>query len=700
MASVTQSCKHKVLCYYIGKKFHGCEKCLHREKLWMIRPVLTPSANMSDNSINPFSKNTKTNRSPPPTPTPPYQGTPAKTSEGEISSMETEGTGEASLPQKRENLIQALLHADLSTVQTDPNIDPNVKSYITNAKDAISFLVGENKNFHALLYEHENKFLQSQAENKKIIENLQAQINSVSNPPSTSGVKTNNFKQAKLDFKKMAKPSANNQKITNSTKKSFSALPVNVETENEDCSVDSEDDTEDEEEEQEFNSDPEFKKMREKARKTRKLKKKMKKKEKTPTANGASKDTNSKDDQTPQKDNKSKEKKPRPPPPIKVIGKIDYNYLKNVLKSGSKEEHFSLKYINEDSCKINPHTEEAFRGITSALKEEKATNPNLQFYTHENKNSRNIKVLCRGLAPDTPIPDIIEDLKSKEFRILNATCLLKKILVDVEEAKTGEVEGDPKSSSSKDDNKIPEKSSSSKEDAAKPEKAELPKKLIKEMKTIKLPLHQLEFEPAEDIEKVYAIKGILHQIIKIEPLKNTSDTVPQCKRCLAFGHTINYCEKNPKCVKCAGKHLTTECQLPKRIINPRCANCGAIGHPASYRGCPFAKEFALARKQALKKGKSKENPPKKGSPPPLNDKNSTKAKQPKKLVKSFSEVLSGEQAQAQKPAKTVSYENSDLINTLLQTIAAQSEQLRLLTERLIRLETQLSGNFSMLEKSK
>ena len=43
------------------------------------------------------------------------------------------------------------------------------------------------------------------------------------------------------------------------------------------------------------------------------------------------------------------------------------------------------------------------------------------------------------------------------------------------------------------------------------------------------------------------------------------------------------------CVKCAGKHLTTQCSKTKEA-KPKCIHCGEA-HPASYRGCLVAKEM-------------------------------------------------------------------------------------------------------------
>ena len=47
------------------------------------------------------------------------------------------------------------------------------------------------------------------------------------------------------------------------------------------------------------------------------------------------------------------------------------------------------------------------------------------------------------------------------------------------------------------------------------------------------------------------------------------------------------CNTGPRYVKCAGKHLTSECKI-KRLEKVKCANCGE-SHPANYQGCIVAK---------------------------------------------------------------------------------------------------------------
>lgn len=71
---------------------------------------------------------------------------------------------------------------------------------------------------------------------------------------------------------------------------------------------------------------------------------------------------------------------------------------------------------------------------------------------------------------------------------------------------------------------------------------------------------------------------------------HTKRIIPQCIRCQQYGHTKNFCQRNPKCVKCAESHLTIEC--PRKVKNNtvKYVNCSE-NHPANYRGCAVHKQL-------------------------------------------------------------------------------------------------------------
>jgi hypothetical protein len=102
-----------------------------------------------------------------------------------------------------------------------------------------------------------------------------------------------------------------------------------------------------------------------------------------------------------------------------------------------------------------------------------------------------------------------------------------------------------------------------------------------------VPLHR-----NTDTNRIFNSKTICRAAVTVEPIR-TNKLIPQCKICQSFGHTRNYCNKAPKCVKCAGPHLTSECDKPL-TAQPKCCHCGK-NHPASYRGCQVIKALQKLR---------------------------------------------------------------------------------------------------------
>ena len=82
------------------------------------------------------------------------------------------------------------------------------------------------------------------------------------------------------------------------------------------------------------------------------------------------------------------------------------------------------------------------------------------------------------------------------------------------------------------------------------------------------------------------IKYLLQQVIRWEPLRKRRFF--QCYRCQRIGHVSKNCSLPARCVKCG--HDVGNCTLIEKINqNVKCVNCGGIGHPASYKGCPYIK---------------------------------------------------------------------------------------------------------------
>ena len=105
-----------------------------------------------------------------------------------------------------------------------------------------------------------------------------------------------------------------------------------------------------------------------------------------------------------------------------------------------------------------------------------------------------------------------------------------------------------------------------------------------------LPLFLIELEPRTNNKEIYEIKKILNTIVTVEPPRYKKD-IPQCMRCQQYGHTKNYCNRSPACVKCAKNHLTRHCPYTGKI-EVRCYNCNG-NHPASYKVCEIRKQLKL-----------------------------------------------------------------------------------------------------------
>jgi len=93
-------------------------------------------------------------------------------------------------------------------------------------------------------------------------------------------------------------------------------------------------------------------------------------------------------------------------------------------------------------------------------------------------------------------------------------------------------------------------------------------------------------------DRIISLKQIGGQRVDIERKNRTREPV-QCYRCQGFRHSKNSCMRPPKCMKCAGDHLSSCCTKP-RSTPATCINCSGE-HISAYKGCPVYK----AEKQKL-----------------------------------------------------------------------------------------------------
>lgn len=211
------------------------------------------------------------------------------------------------------------------------------------------------------------------------------------------------------------------------------------------------------------------------------------------------------------------------PPPI-TIYKVGYIEHIHKILSAIAPEKYTVKALGPETVKVQLLTPEHYLAAVKAL-DEKHT----EYHTYRPKNEKNFRAVMLGLHPSTDTDIVKKELKERGHEVVN----LHK---------------------------------------------------IKDRDTKKeLPVWFIDIKPNQNNKDIFNITRLAHSVIKFEP-PHVKRIIPQCSRCQDFGHTKNYCRKSARCVKCAGVHLTTECERNVRDNNVKCVNCN-LNHPANYRGC-------------------------------------------------------------------------------------------------------------------
>uniref|UniRef100_A0A2H8TR91 Nucleic-acid-binding protein from transposon X-element n=1 Tax=Melanaphis sacchari TaxID=742174 RepID=A0A2H8TR91_9HEMI len=73
-----------------------------------------------------------------------------------------------------------------------------------------------------------------------------------------------------------------------------------------------------------------------------------------------------------------------------------------------------------------------------------------------------------------------------------------------------------------------------------------------------LPLFNIILVRNNNNHEIFKITKLLNSIIKFEYTKRQLGP-PECHHCQKYGHTRNYCHRNPRCVKCGAEHFTENC---------------------------------------------------------------------------------------------------------------------------------------------
>ena len=269
------------------------------------------------------------------------------------------------------------------------------------------------------------------------------------------------------------------------------------------------------------------------------------------------------------------------------------------------------------NVKIQPHSSEKYLPIVEELKKK-----NTEFFTYQRKQDKTYKVVLRNMHPSVDINELKNEIESFNHQVIRITNIRQRI-------------------------------------SQKP-----------------LPLFFIELASKDNNKKIYEIEKILNLIVSFEPPRKKRD-IPQCLKCQEYGHTKNYCFKCPVCVKCANKHLTSDCPIKEKISDVKCANCGG-NHPASYKGCDVRKQLQQKLYPALRAKNTTQNTVDNNA----NIQNRNKTVKPNV---SYAQVASGNVVNTQESKQTGAEELSNVVNNshleemMFQLMTRMDTMLNLLT---------------------
>lgn len=179
-----------------------------------------------------------------------------------------------------------------------------------------------------------------------------------------------------------------------------------------------------------------------------------------------------------------------------------------------------------------------------------------KLYTFRPKSERGFKVVLRNMHHSTDQEEIKKELNEKGHKVLNITNIIQR-------------------------------------STKKP-----------------LPLFFIELQASDNNKDIYNINKLMNCIVIFEA-PHHKRTISQCTKCQKYGHTKNYCTRDPVCVKCAGRHLTIECK--NQIKEVKCALCGGK-HTANYKGCEIYKALKMQRFPPLRNKETTLNTNKNNTP--------------------------------------------------------------------------------------
>jgi hypothetical protein len=239
-------------------------------------------------------------------------------------------------------------------------------------------------------------------------------------------------------------------------------------------------------------------------------------------------------------------------PPIILKTDVKYLELCKILTQLVGNDQFKCSSTLKNVT-INPSSPESYRKIVNFLRANKA-----EFHTFQLPEDKAFRVVIRGLHSSVEPDAVKEELISKGFSVQNVTNVWSR-----------------------------EKS--------------------------RLPLFFVDLDQSQANDNIFDLTTLLYSKVQVEEPR-PKRLIVQCMRCQQLGHTKKYCNRSPKCVKCAKDHETSSCTKPNNTP-ATCALCGE-NHPANYRGCVVHRELQNRRSSKTNTNTTKEATRPRTQPPP------------------------------------------------------------------------------------
>lgn len=211
-------------------------------------------------------------------------------------------------------------------------------------------------------------------------------------------------------------------------------------------------------------------------------------------------------------------------PPIVVLLTNEHNLLtvKHSLNEISKDIIYKS---NGKQLNILVRNKTPHEAVTKSLK-----NKNIKFYSYARKEDLKPKLILKGL------PLIATEIISEEIKQFNINLIKTQLLK------------------------------------------------AKNNSNINQATYLITLNSLEDLKQTIKIKQIYQVIITWEKYKKIQNST-QCFKCQRHGHSRSNCFHEPRCLECAGYHLTSDCSAEINQENFKCVNC--IGnHKSNAKLCP------------------------------------------------------------------------------------------------------------------